>query len=64
MSEHPGPPTLSLALSSVVGAAVDGGDRAGLLHLVRPGTASPQGGPGVVPFPAPRRPLDDDPSAA
>lgn len=69
MSEHPGPPTLSLALRAVLDAAMEGGGRTALLSVVRPG--DPEGADGraegdvdVVPFPAPRRPQDDDPSAA
>jgi hypothetical protein len=53
VSEHPGPPTLSLALQSVVDACMDAGARAGLLSAVAV----------VVPFPAPRR-APDDPDAA
>jgi hypothetical protein len=63
VSEHPGPPSLTLALRSVVGAQVTGSARANLLTLVRPG----DGAAAVITFPAPRRPLGepgDDPDAA
>jgi hypothetical protein len=74
VSDRPGPPTLSLALQSVLTAAVDSGSRNGLLTLVRDDGGTPSRRPTltcvpsrrrvVVPFPAPRTPEDDDPSAA
>ena len=58
-----GPPTLSLALSSLLGAALADGARTGLLTIVRPAVdGEPEGAERiVVPFPGPRRPLDDGP---
>ena len=65
MSDRPGPPSLSLALHSVVDAAVDGRARPALLALLRPAVdGDPTGEPVVVPFPTPRRPPDDGPDAA
>ncbi|MDQ1287527.1 MAG: hypothetical protein QG622_1092 [Actinomycetota bacterium] len=60
MSEQSGPPSLSLALASVVGASVDNSRRSALLAIVRPDSKDPR----IIPFPGPRRPLDDDPDAA
>jgi hypothetical protein len=69
VSDPSGPPTLSLALRSVVGATMDAGTRTALLSVVRP--REPQGRPrlphdgtSVIPLPAPRNPLDDGPDAA
>jgi class 3 adenylate cyclase len=67
VTEHPSPTTLSLALCSVVGTAVEGRARTRLLSIIRPHgeETDRQAGAGyVVPFPAPRRSPDDDPSAA
>lgn len=60
MSEQSGPPTLSLALSSIIGAAMESSRRSVLLTIMRPDSQDPQ----VIPFPGPRRPQDDDPDAA
>lgn len=67
MSEDPRPPSLSVALRSVVGAAVDAGSRAVLLSVVQPADGEPR----VIPFPTQRQtPADhltqgpDDPDAA
>ena len=64
MSDHPGPPTLSLVRRCVVGATVEGGARTGLLSVVRPHDDTDAATVRAVPFPTPRRPLDDGPSAA
>jgi hypothetical protein len=65
VSDQPGPPSLSLALHSVVDAAVDATARTGLLRLVHPDVVGRAGGDSiVVPFPSPRRPSDDGPDAA
>ena len=70
--DRSGAPTLSLALHSVLDAAVEASARAGLLSIVRT-EADEAGGEGaearvedriVVPFPGPRRPTDDGPHAA
>jgi hypothetical protein len=78
MPDRSGPPPLSLALDAAPGATVGGRTRIGLLTLVRaddrsdaaaPLVGAPQVTPRlerrvVIPFPAPRTPADDDPSAA
>jgi hypothetical protein len=66
VSDDAGPPTLSLALSSVLNAQVDGGSRAALLHAVHPSDADgppvpasvPTGGGSLLQPPAPRPPAD------
>ena len=70
-SDPSGPPSLSLALHSVLDAAVDASARTGLLTLVRSAgerldtsTGDHSGQRTVVPFPSPRRPTDDGPHAA
>jgi hypothetical protein len=66
VTDRPGPPTLSLALRSVIDATMDSGSRTALLAVVQPGGAdqNPEESPAVVPFPTPRRPMDDGPDAA
>ena len=70
MHDRSGPPTLSLALGSVVRASMGAGGRPALLSIVRPRDGGPDDGSRtdrtVVPFPLPRRPdgPDDGPSAA
>ena len=70
MPDRSGPPTLSLALGSVLQAAMGPGARPALLSIVRPRDSGPDDGAGadriVVPFPLPRRPdgPDDGPYAA
>jgi hypothetical protein len=55
VTQCPGPPSLSQALRSVVGAAVAAPSRTGLLTVVRP-AAEDDDAPRriVVPFPSPR----------
>jgi hypothetical protein len=63
-------PTLTLALSSVITAKVEGQRRAGLLAVVRPDHRGTDGGPDatVIPLsrviPLPTRPRDDEPDPA